>query len=71
MQISAAAMLAASGGSGGGGWSARAPPPSVPSRHHRLTWGLGHSGGSMRITVNVEIAPEEVPMATELLAVLR
>lgn len=49
----------------------RALPPSAHSRHHRSIWGLGNSGGTMRITVNVEIGPEEVPMATELLAVLR
>ena len=35
-----------------------------PSRHFR-------NQPSMRITVTVDVAPEEVPMATELLAVLR
>lgn len=51
--------------------SAAALPPSAHSRHRRSIWGHGNSGSTMRITVNVEIGPEEVPMATELLAVLR
>lgn len=55
----------------GDGSQAASPAPIGALPHRRSIWGLGNSGGTMRITVNVEIGPEEVPMATELLAVLR